>query len=273
MTAAPVTTRPAVRKPKRRRSGVVRFLEPLWVPVVLIAAWWFFSAASTSVYFPPLSRIWDALVRAFVSGSLLADIASSLANIVLGLVIGSVVAIALGIAIGLNERLRRVLDPVLQFSRALPMTALIPIVIGAFGIGQAPKVFLIAFACLWPVLLNTADGVRAIPPETRDVLRIYRAPLALSIRRAILPAAMPQIMAGIRVALAVAIALMVLSELFSSTSGVGFFIYVASASFNLPNVWVGTIIAGLLGYALSLAFILFERTVLGWYFESAGARD
>lgn len=250
-----------------------RIVASLWIPALLVLLWLVVSMGSTSPYFPPLTRIWDAIVNGFVSGPLLADVQYSVTNIVVGLLIGTLVAVALGVVIGLHEGLRRVVDPFLQFARALPQTALIPIVIGAFGVGQEPKIFLTAFACLWPVLLNTIDGVRAIPPEVRDVLRAYRIPGLLGIRRVILPGAMPQIMAGVRVALAVAIAIMVLSELFSSATGVGRFIYVAGTTFQLPNVWAGTIVAGFIGYLLSVFFILIERLILAWYFESAARSD
>lgn len=258
----------------RSRVGLLRrIVTPLWIPVLLVVVWFVASASSTSPYFPPLSRIWHSIVQGFTTGTLLPDVAYSVSNIVIGLLLGTVIAIALGVVIGLHEPLRRVVDPFLQLARALPQTALIPIVIGAFGVGQEPKIFLTAFACLWPVLLNTIDGVRAVSPEVRDVLSAYRVPRLLGIWRTILPAASPQIMAGIRVALAVAIAIMVLSELFSSPAGVGRFIYVAGATFNLPNVWAGTIVAGFIGYLLSVLFILVEKIVLAWYFESAARSD
>ena len=273
---APELDAPRLRPTGPRPTGpgwVRRFLAPLWIPLLIVALWFAISAASTSPYFPPLTKILAAVVDGFADGTLLADLIYSVTNILVGLLIGSFLAVILGVVIGLNEGFRRIVDPFLQFARALPQTALIPIVIGAFGIGQEPKIFLTAFACLWPVLLNTIDGVRAVPPETRDVLSAYRVPRMLGIWRAILPAALPQIMAGIRVALAVAIAIMVLSELFSSAAGVGRFIYIAGTTFNLPDVWAGTIVAGLIGYVLSVLFIFVERLVLGWYFESAARSD
>lgn len=267
MTTAKVGIGRSTRQPRGSLTRTI--VTSLWIPVLLVLLWLVVSSGSTSPYFPPLSQIWDSIVQGFLAGSLLQDVVYSVSNIVIGLLLGTVTAIILGVAIGLHEPLRRVVDPFLQLARALPQTALIPIVIGALGVGQAPKIFLTAFACLWPVLLNTIDGVRAVPPEVRDVLSAYRVPLMLGIWRTILPAASPQIMAGIRVALAVGIAIMVLTELFSSPAGVGRFIYVAGATFNLPNVWAGTIVAGFMGYLLSVIFILVERSVLSWYFESA----
>lgn len=246
-----------------------RIVEQLWLVALLVAVWWFASAGSTSMYFPPLERIWDAMVAGFTTGTMLADIGYSLTNIVLGLVLASVVAVVAGFVIGEHERVRLVLDPFLQFARSVPQSALIPIVIGALGIGQAPKIYMIAFACFWPVLLNTIDGVHAVAPEVRDLARAYRIPTRLWIRRMLLPAALPQIVAGVRVALSVGVVVMVVSELFSATAGIGHYIAVAGDMFDISSAWAGTLIVGLLGYLLSLAFTVVEKLALGWYFDSA----
>lgn len=250
---------------------LLRLLERVWLVALLAVVWWFASAGSTSVYFPPLAKIWDALVAGITDGTIRSDVAYSLTNIGLGLVIATVVGTALGILIGELERLRQVLDPFLQFIRSVPQSALIPVVIGALGIGQAPKIYVIAFACLWPVLLNTIDGVRAIPPAVRDMAQAYRIPRRLWLRRMVLPAAMPQIMAGVRVSLAVGVVVMVVSEIFSATAGIGHFINNAGSVFDISAAWAGTLIVGALGYLLSLAFIVVEKATLGWYFKSAGA--
>ncbi|MQA08978.1 MAG: ABC transporter permease subunit [Pseudonocardiaceae bacterium] len=250
---------------------LLRLLERLWLVAVLAAGWWFVSADSTSVYFPALSAIWDALVSGITSGTIRTDVTYSLTNIVLGLVLATIVGTALGILIGELERLRQVLDPFLQFVRSVPQSALIPIVIGALGIGQAPKIYMIAFACVWPVLLNTIDGVRAIAPEVRDMAKAYQIPHSLRLRRMVLPAAMPQIMAGVRVSLAVGVVVMVVSEIFSATVGIGHFINTAGSVFDISAAWAGTLVVGALGYLLSLAFIVVEKAMLGWYFKSAGA--
>jgi sulfonate transport system permease protein len=250
-----------------RRVG--RVAEQLWLPVLLAAAWWFWSADSTSLYFPPLSRIWDALLSGFTDGTMLADLSYSLVNIVVGLAVGTLVAIVVGLVIGQVERLREVLDPLLQFVRSVPQSALIPIVIGALGIGQAPKIYMIGFACFWPVLLNTIDGVRSITPEVWAMARAYRIPAVLRLRKVVLPAALPQIVAGVRVSLAVGVVVMVVSEIFSSLKGLGHSIHMAGSVFDVPTAWAGTLLVGVLGYVLSIVFILFEKVILRWYFESA----
>ncbi|VXB90319.1 ABC transporter permease [Citricoccus sp. K5] len=247
----------------------MRVGEALWLVVVLAVAWWFLSEGSESLYFPPLSTIWQSLATGFTEGSLWTDLVFSLTNIVAGLALGSVIAVLLGLVIGQVENLRLVLDPLLQFARSVPQSALIPIVIGALGIGQAPKIYMIAFACLWPVLLNTIDGVRSIPPEVLSMAKAYRIPRLLRLRKVILPAATPQIVAGIRVSLAVGVVVMVVSEIYSSLQGLGHSIHMAGSVFDVSTAWAGTLVVGVLGYVLSTVFVVVERSVLGWYYESA----
>ncbi|TJY69652.1 ABC transporter permease [Arthrobacter sp. CAU 1506] len=246
-----------------------RLLEQVWLVAVLAAAWWFLSANSTSVYFPPLSKIMQSLVSGFTTGTMMRDVVFSLSNILIGIAVATVLGVAVGILIGELERLRQVLDPFLQFVRSVPQSALIPIVIGALGIGQAPKIYMIAFACFWPVLLNTIDGVRSIAPEVRDMAKSYRIPTTLRIRRIVLPAALPQIVAGVRVSLAVGVVIMVVSEIFSAVAGIGHYINMAGSSFDISGAWAGTLLVGALGYLLSVSFILFEKGTLRWYFDSA----
>ena len=91
----------------------------------------------------------------------------------LGYGIACAVAVALGLALGLSRRLRRALDPMVHFLRAVPPPALLPFGILVLGVGTSMKVFIIAFVCLWPVLLNTIDGVAGVDPTLRETARSY----------------------------------------------------------------------------------------------------
>ena len=255
------------RKPVLDR--VSSLMAMIWLPILLIVIWWFASASSTNLFFPPLEKIWQTTVKLFASGEMIVNIGVSLGNILAGLLFATVIGVALGVLIGRIQLLRELVDPLLEFFRAVPQTALIPIIIGALGIGAAPKIFMIAFACVWPVLLNTIDGVRSLDPQIEDMSRAYRIPLALRLRRVILPAALAQIVAGIRVSLAIAVVVMIVSEFFASTAGIGYFIQSSSNGFRFRDVWSGALVIGVLGYVLSELFRLFEHVALKWYFDSA----
>ena len=240
-----------------------------WLPALLVAAWWIATDNSTSFYFPPLREILATLWRDLAGGPLLGHLQVSLGNLAAGLAIAIVLGVAFGLLIGELDMVRRVASPTLNFFRAVPPASIVPIVIIALGVGAAPKIFIIALGCFWPILLNTIDGVRGTSPAVRETARAYRIPARLVVFRVALPAAMPQIMAGIRVALAVGLVLMVISEFFGADAGVGFYITDSSTKFATREAWAGTILVGILGYLLSAIFLVIERHVLAWYFQDA----
>lgn len=246
-----------------------RFVALWWLPVTLVAGWWFLSLGRDSFYFPSLQKILAVLWRDLTTGNLLAWLGISLGNMAAGLAIAIVAGTLIGLLIGEFEGLRRAATPTLNFLRSIPPAAIVPLVIVAMGIGSAPKIFIIALACFWPVLLNTIDGVRGIPPQLRDTVKAFRIPLALRFRRVLVMAALPQIMAGIRIAIAVALVLMVISEFFGASVGVGFYINEAKQRFAMPETWAGTVLIGILGYVLSALFLRLERWLLAWYFQDS----
>lgn len=243
----------------------------LWLPVALVTVWWFVSANSTNVFVPPLSRIVEVVLRDFSNGILWEAMGVSLSNLAIGMVIASVVGIVLGLIIGETERLRLILDPYIHFFRSVPQSALVPLIIGAFGIGSQPKIYAVAFACVWPILLNTIDGTRGVEVGVRRVAKVFGIPRMLYYRRVVLPGAMPQIVAGVRVALPIGIVVMVVSELFASNVGLGFYILNSSSTFKIAETWGGALLVGVIGYILVTLFAVLERRLLSWYFRS-GAR-
>jgi len=240
-------------------------LFALALPVVLIAAWWALSAGSTNYYAPPLSTIFTAFGDTWIGARMRDDVLPSVVRLLIGYLGAVLVGVALGVLLGGNRTLRRVTEPVLEFFRAIPPPALIPILFLFAGIGDTAKVIVIVFGSVWPVLLNTVEGVRAVDEVLSDTSRSYRITGLTRLRRLVLPAAGPQIVAGMRQALSIAIILMVISEMFASTNGLGFSIIQFQRSFAIPQMWSGILLLGLLGFALSLLFAVFERRTLRWY--------
>jgi len=246
-----------------RRRG--RALVPLIVPAALVAAWWFASAASTSPYFPPLSRILTTFADNWLGDRVVSDVLPSLGRMLAGFCAAVVVGVGLGALLGRLPLLAHALNPVLQFGRALPATALVPVSIAVLGIGDVPKILLIAFVTVFPVMLNTIDGVRNIDPVLEDVTRSYRLTRRQRLWHVQLPAAAPQVVAGIRIALSVAFVMMIVSELIAATNGIGFVTLIAQQSFRVPLMWSGMILLGILGVAVNVLFAMVERRLLRWY--------
>lgn len=248
--------------------SVSRLIWLWWLPVSLVAVWWFGSAGTNSFFFPPLNRIVSVTWRDLASGELLGHMRVSLLNMVAGLGISAVIGVVLGLVIGEWRALREATEPFLNFLRAIPPAAIVPIVIVAMGIGPEPKIFLIVFACTWPILLNTIDGVRGMNPQMLEMARAFRIPFGLRNRRILFMGALPQIMAGLRIALAVSLVIMVISEFVGASSGLGFYIRAKKEAFAMAEAWGGTLLTGLLGYLLSAIFLRFERWALHWHLRS-----
>jgi len=237
-----------------------------WLPVVLVAAWWASSAGSESFFLPPLSGILAVLWTDLISGELARQTLFSMRNVLVGLLISLTLGMGLGLLIGSKPALRAALWPFLAFLRAVPGVAVVPVVLVAMGVGPGPQIFIIVFACTWPILLNTIDGVRGVRESITDTARAYRLPRALYVRHVLVPAALPQTMAGIRISLAVSLTLMVVSEFSAGNAGLGNYIMRGQDAFRPAQVWAGTIYVGIVGYLLNVVFVFVERRILGWYF-------
>lgn len=247
---------------KRRFAGVA--LE-IWLPVVAILAWWITSANSTSVYFPPLSHIVQAFRDNWLFARVGSDVLPSMIRFLAGTAIGVAAGIGFGVVIGLSPRLRQAVNPFIDFFRSLPKPALLPVAIVALGVGDSMKIFIIAFGTIWPVLLNTIDGVRGVDEMLIDFSRVYGLTRRQRITNVILPSASPQIFVGARLALSIGLILMVVSEMVASTSGLGYFVLLSQQTFSIPNMWAGIILLGIIGYLTNLVFLVVERRVLAWH--------
>jgi ABC-type nitrate/sulfonate/bicarbonate transport system permease component len=232
------------------------------VPVAVPVIWWFTSADSENPYFPALSRILSALVDTWIVSRFLSDIVPSLARMFAGYAIAAVLGIGLGLLLGRIAVLRHAFNPVVQFIRSIPATALIPVFMILFGIGDMMKIALIATVCTFPILLNTIDGVRSVDATLVDVGRCYRLTAMQRMRFLLLPSAALPIFTGLRIAMSVAFIIMIVSEMIGATNGIGYGTLIAQRNFRFPVMWAGMLLMGILGWALNSGFLALERTIL-----------
>jgi ABC-type nitrate/sulfonate/bicarbonate transport system permease component len=247
-----------------RRRLLATGLE-VTVPLLVLVAWGLASAGSETYYFPPLTDILSTFADTWLFERVGSDVVPSLVRMGLGFAIAAVVAIAGGLLLGLSSRSRRAAAPIIEFLRAIPPPALLPFAILVIGVGDSMKVFIIAFVCLWPILLNTIDGVTGVDPTLRETTRVYGIGGRDRLWSVMLPAASPQIFAGLRTSLSLALILMVISEMVASTNGIGYFVLQSQRTFAIPEMWSGILLLGILGYTLNGAFVLIERRVLRWH--------
>lgn len=235
------------------------------LPVVLLVMWWVTTANSTDPYVPPLQEIFATFPDTWSTDRLMNDAVPSITRLLVGYLVAVLLGVALGVLVGSSPTVRGILEPVLEFFRAIPPPVLIPILILFAGIGDTMKVLVIISGCIWPVLLNTVEGVRAVDEVLRDTSRCYGITGASRLRHLVLRSASPQIITGMRQSLSLAIILMVISEMFAASNGLGFTIVQFQRGFAIPEMWTGIIVLGLVGIAFSMLFGLVERRALGWY--------
>jgi ABC-type nitrate/sulfonate/bicarbonate transport system permease component len=247
--------------------------------IALVALWQVVAAGAHALFFPPPSAIAAQMVILWLSGppdhlflthAVARDVVPSLERIAIGWTIAAVIGVAAGVVIGRSTVISRLLNPILQFLRSTPGPALVPVFLVLLGTGSTMRIALIAFGSLWPVLLNTIDGVRSVDPVQLETARSFGLPLTARLRYVILPAAMPRIFAGLRVAVSLALILMVVSELVASTDGLGHAIYIAQNAYLMPDMWAGIVLVGILGCGLNALFVAVEYRALFWY---RGARQ
>jgi ABC-type nitrate/sulfonate/bicarbonate transport system permease component len=254
------------RTRRRVRAGGASLL----VPALLLAVWWRTSATSRSVFYPPAAKVLASLRDPWLAHRMGTDLLPSVIRFTVGFTLAAALGIGLGLVIGVVPGLRRAAHPVIEMARATPPTLLLPIVVVALGVGNGAKVVVIAAGAVWPVLLNTVDGVRAVDPEALAMARSYRLGRRWRVTHVLLPGASPQIMVGLRVALAVGLILMVVSEMQGSTDGLGFRVLEAQRSFDSAGTYAGVIVIGLLGVIANAGFVAVERRILRWHRGARG---
>jgi ABC-type nitrate/sulfonate/bicarbonate transport system permease component len=253
----------------RRLGGVANAVAlRLAVLAGFLAVWQLATTVSRSIFFPTPVEIVERLWATVLGGQgtpILDDLVPSVARLLGGWVIGSLAGIAVGLAVGASGRLRDYVDPLIHFGRAIPPPALLPLFLVLLGLGDAMKVAMIAFGIVWPVLLNTIDGVQSVDSQHLDTGRVYGATRADRLLRIMLPAAAPKIFAGLRISLSIAVILMVISEMVAATNGVGFLLVQAQRTFRMLDMWAWILLLGILGYVLNTALLAVERRVLRWH--------
>ena len=237
----------------------------LALPVLLVLLWWAFTLGTANFFVPTPAALVNKFGDVWFSQRFFTDVLPSLGRLVAGVAVAIVIGVVGGVLIGSIKWLRALLEPTLEFFRAIPPPVLVPVLMLLMGITDSMKVVVIISGCVWPVLLNTIEGVRAVDPVLSDSSHTYGIDGWARVRYLVLPSASPQIMAGVRQSMSLGLILMVISEMFASSSGLGFTIVQFQRSFSIPEMWSGIVVLGLLGVGMSFIFQWAERNILRWY--------
>jgi len=259
-------------RPKPRVPGWLRLpLEWFAFPIIIVVIWSLVSAVWPDKYFPAPVVIGETFAQTWLNEAIFTDILPSLGRLGLGIVISIVVGLALGVLVGSSKWLRELLEPIFEFFRAVPPPMIVPLLILVLGSGDVMKVAVIATGAMWPILLNTIEGVRAVDQVQRETVTSFRLPGVHRLVFVTLPSASPQIMTGIRQSLSVALILMVISEMFFVESGIGLQIEIYKQNYQYAAMWALILLLGLVGVVLAVLFQIAERYILAWFRGLKGA--
>ena len=210
------------------------------------------------------SLIFKAAVQMFASGEIYHDMYVSGIELFWGYFLSAVVAIPFGIAIGWYKKLAYIFDPFVNAMNATPRVALLPLVIIWLGIGILSKVGIIFLGAVFPILINTRDGVKTTPMNLLTAAKSFGASEWMLFKTVVLPSTIPFILTGLRLGLGRAIVGVMVGELYAATAGIGFMITVAGATFQTDKVFVGVLIFALTGMIGTEMITRVERRFDKW---------
>jgi sulfonate transport system permease protein len=249
------------------RRGLLRLISP----VVLLLLWQGESALGivSTQKLPPPSEIWSTAISLITTnspayGTLQDAMLVSLERVAIGFGFGATAGILLALVTGLSRVGEHAVDPPMQMLRTLPLFGLIPVFIVWFGIGELPKILLIAIAAAIPLYLNTFAGIRSVDAKLADVGQVLRLRRTEVIRHIVLPGALPQIFTGLRLSLGASWLALVVAEQINADAGLGFMINQAEQFNRNDVIFVCLLVYCVLGLLTDALVRLLERRALSW---------
>lgn len=246
--------------------AALRFLSRYGVLIGFLALWQVASSVGwvNAAVLPPIDMIIAALWKGLAGGSLLGDIAISLQRAGIAFAAAVAVAIPLGLFMGQVRPVETALDPILQVFRQTSALALYPVFILLLGLGETSKIFVIFWATLFPLLLNTTSGVKEVDPKLLEMARVYGASRLTVFRRVVLPGAVPSIFVGLRLSATTALLLLIASEMIGANKGIGFQVMNAQYNFQIPLMFAAIVILAGLGLIANQALVALQRRLCRW---------
>lgn len=238
-------------------------------PLLLLLVWEL--CARTGVvdtrFFPAPTSIAAKLVELSESGELWTNLSASLQRLLWGTLLGGIPALAIGIVMGLYRPLRAAIDPLISATYPVPKSAILPLILLIFGLGETSKIVMVALGVFYPVVINTVTGVQQIDKIYLDVGKNFRASRWQTFRTIALPGALPSIMAGIKLGIGMGLILIAISEMVGAKTGIGFMIWDAWQVLSVETMYVGLVVISILGFVLTLILNEVEGWVLPWKHE------
>jgi ABC-type nitrate/sulfonate/bicarbonate transport system permease component len=215
-------------------------------------------------FFPAPSSVFETLVQLVEDGSLWANTWATLQRLFWGFFLGGIPGLLLGIGMGLNRTLRAIVDPLISTTYPVPKSAIFPLILLIFGLGEGSKIVMVAIGVFYPVLINSTIGVLEINKIYLDVGRNFKASRWQTFRTIAFPGAVPSIMSGIKLGLGLGLMLIAIAEMIGAKSGLGFMIWNAWEILSVETMYVGLIVIALLGVIFSIVLNEIESKLVPW---------
>jgi ABC-type nitrate/sulfonate/bicarbonate transport system permease component len=247
-------------------SRASSWLASLGCFAALLALWWLASHLGwvSRVFLPTPEAAWASLHDGLTQGELALQVEQTVARMLQGWALACIGGVVLGAMIGMSPAARAWLQPMLEFMRPLPASAIMPLAISIFGLGPHMVLFVVAFGAVWPVLLATLHGFASVEPRLAEVSGALQLGRLDFVRKIGLPSAMPDILAGVRLALTVSLVVAVVGEMIASQPGLGQSILLAARSFHADELFAGIALLGLIGLVANALLAAAERSLLRW---------
>jgi NitT/TauT family transport system permease protein len=258
---------PPAAKPRRPLPSWVITVASL---VVLLGAWEIFGRDVNPVFGSYPSAIAEAGWQLARTGKLWAALSDSLRPFLVGYGLAIVIGVPIGLVTGRFRTVEAAIGIYITAGYAMPLVALVPLLVLWLGLGFAVKVAVIFLMSVFPICINTWVGVTAVPKTLIEVGKSFVAPNSVILRRIVLPATLPYIMAGIRLAVGRAVVAMVIAEFFTSISGLGAIIITSANNFDTATMFVPIVILMVMAIGLTYLIGAVERWVAPWQAEIAG---
>ncbi|MCO5098757.1 MAG: ABC transporter permease [Rhodocyclaceae bacterium] len=246
----------------RRRDRLISILSPF-----LMLGIWELSARLGMIdtrFFPAPITILKTLLELIDSGILWINTWASLQRLFWGFLVGGVPALFLGIAMGLSRPLRAAIDPLIAATYPIPKSAILPLILLIFGLGEASKIAMVAIGMFYPICINAVAGVLEINKIYLDVGKNYQASRWQMFQTIALPGALPFVMSGIKLGVGMGLILIAIAEMIGARSGLGYMIWNAWEILSVETMYVGLLVIALIGYAFSLVLNELEHWIIPW---------
>jgi sulfonate transport system permease protein len=262
-----VLFRQAARRPRTR--GALPAAAVRWLSVVVgLLAWELYGRALSTPIFTYPTAVARAFADTVVKGELWFFLRSSLVVLALGLALAVVVGIPAGILMARRPLIEHAADPYVNALYATPLVAVIPLIVLWLGFETRAKVVLVFLFCVFPILINTYQGVKSTDSRLVEVARSFCSREGALWRDVILPSAMPFVIAGIRLAIGRGLIGMVVSEFYTTITGLGYMIVQYANTFKTDRLFVPIVVLMAMGVGLTSALRVLERRVAPWLYAS-----